>query len=159
MVAAGPGNVALQHRALDSAALRPRPLPPRPLRLGPGNRGFLPVPDGGGGDVTALLVGAAEGRHLLLTAARAQREPRFSITIFVAERRPEAVARQLLFLLLATAEGPGSSGLRARAAALLELMGSVRLRPSTARLLRGAAGRLRRWVTAGGGGGPPSRWS
>ncbi|XP_031465618.1 dynein assembly factor 3, axonemal [Phasianus colchicus] len=113
--------------------------------------------DAGGGDVTALLVGAAEGRHVLLTASRAHREPRSAITIFVAEQRPEAVARQLLFLLLATTEPAGSTGLRARAAALLELLGSVRLRPSTARLLEGAAGRLRRWVMEGGAevDGPP----
>ncbi|XP_021238853.1 dynein assembly factor 3, axonemal-like [Numida meleagris] len=111
--------------------------------------------DAGSGDATALLVGAAEGRHLLLTASRAHREPRSTLTIFVAEQRPEAVARQLLFLLLATTEPPGSTGLRARAAALLELVGSVRLRPSTARLLGGAAERLRRWVTAGGEGEPP----
>lgn len=108
------------------------------------------LPHAGNGDATALLVGAAEGRHLLLTASRAHREPRCAITIFVAEERPEPVARQLLFLLLATAEPPGSAGLRARAAALLELLGSARLRPATARLLGGAAGRLRRWVAEGG---------
>ncbi|XP_015706213.1 uncharacterized protein LOC107307237 [Coturnix japonica] len=117
------------------------------------------LPDTDSRDVTALLVGAAEGRHVLLTAARIYREPRSAITMFVAEQRPEPVARQLLFLLLATTEPTGSSGLRARAAAILELLGSVRLRPSTDRILRGAAGRLRRWVTAGGAAGAPPEWS
>ncbi|XP_042749310.1 dynein axonemal assembly factor 3-like, partial [Lagopus leucura] len=138
----------------------PSPVPPQnPLAgfLFPGNPGFFPVPDAGGGDVTALLVGAAEGRHLLLTVSRAHREPRSAVTIFVAEQRPETVARQLLFLLLATTEPAGSTGLRARATALLELLGSVRLRPSTARLLEGAARRLRRWVMERGAEeeGPP----
>ncbi|XP_030826694.1 dynein assembly factor 3, axonemal, partial [Camarhynchus parvulus] len=36
-----------------------------------------------------------------------------------------------------------------RAAAILELLGSGSLRPGTAALLRGAAGRLRRWIRAG----------
>ncbi|KAM9591777.1 dynein axonemal assembly factor 3 [Morphnus guianensis] len=97
-------------------------------------------------EAAVLLVGAAEGRHFLLTAARARRGPPRTITLFVAEQRPEAVARQLLFLLLAL-EAPGRSGPAARAAALLELLGSVRLRAATAALLSGAAGRLRRWVT------------
>lgn len=93
--------------------------------------------------------------------------------LFVAERRPESVSRQLLFLLLATeapgrvsAAGNGTGGTPpnthrdppgtgtdpapppARAAAILELLGSVRVRPGTAAALPGAAARLRRWVTA-----------
>ena len=62
----------------------PSPVPPQnPLAgfLFPGNPGFFPVPDAGGGDVTALLVGAAEGRHLLLTVSRAHREPRSAVTV------------------------------------------------------------------------------
>ncbi|XP_064296582.1 dynein axonemal assembly factor 3, partial [Phalacrocorax carbo] len=112
-------------------------------------RQHLP-PDPGPGpaaEAAVLLVGAAEGRHLLLTAARARRGPPRPITLFVAEQHPEAVARQLLFLLLAI-EAPGCAGPAARAAALLELLGSVRLRTGTAALLSGAAARLRRWVTA-----------
>lgn len=135
-----------QHRELRlPARFPPPPPPPRSIFPGntdfffPGNPGFSPVPHAGNGDATALLVGAAEGRHLLLTASRAHREPRCAITvrlpdgggavtgtsrplppvtawpppqIFVAEERPEPVARQLLFLLLATAEPPGSAGLR-----------------------------------------------
>ncbi|XP_069630532.1 dynein axonemal assembly factor 3 [Haliaeetus albicilla] len=97
-------------------------------------------------EAAVLLVGAAEGRHLLLTVSRARRGPPRTTTLFVAEQRPEAVARQLLFLLLAL-EAPGRSGPAARAAALLELLGSVRLRAATAALLTGAAGRLRRWIT------------
>ncbi|NXG54076.1 DAAF3 factor, partial [Psilopogon haemacephalus] len=97
-------------------------------------------------EAPVLLVGAAEGRHLLLTAARARRGPPRTITLFVAEQRPEAVARQLLFLLLAT-EAPGRAGLEARAATILELLGSLRLRAATAALLTGAAARLGRWVT------------
>ncbi|NXW80929.1 DAAF3 factor, partial [Hirundo rustica] len=96
---------------------------------------------------SVLLVGAAEGRHLLMTAARARREPRRDITVFVAEQSPEPVARQLLFLLLAL-EAPERPRPAARAAALLELLGSGSLRPATAALLRGAAARLRRWVTS-----------
>ncbi|NXN89565.1 DAAF3 factor, partial [Bombycilla garrulus] len=118
-----------------------------------------------------LLVGAAEGRHLLMTAARARRGPPRNITVFVAEQSPEPVARQLLFLLLAleTPDRPRPAGtgaspvcprcvpgvpvtpvipVPARAAALLELLGSGTLRASTAALLRGAAGRLRRWVSS-----------
>ncbi|XP_057280771.1 dynein axonemal assembly factor 3, partial [Pezoporus wallicus] len=98
-------------------------------------------------EAPVLLVGGAEGRHLLLTAARARRGPPRDVTVFVAEQRPEAVARQLLFLLLAT-EAPGSTGPAARAAAILELMGSVRLRSGTAAGLSGAARRLRRWLRA-----------
>ncbi|NWU88230.1 DAAF3 factor, partial [Onychorhynchus coronatus] len=121
-------------------------------------------------EAPVLLVGAAEGRHVLLTAARARRDPPRAITLFVAEQRPEPVARQLLFLLLAL-EAPGRPRPAgnggppatprepapvtpgdlpvppARAAAILELLGSGRLRAGTAAMLRGAAGRLRRWVT------------
>ncbi|NXS01523.1 DAAF3 factor, partial [Oxylabes madagascariensis] len=99
------------------------------------------------GESSVLLVGAAEGRHLLMTAARARRGPPRDITVYVAEQSPEAVARQLLFLLLAL-EAPERPRAAARAAALLELLGSGRLRPGTAALLRGAAGRLRRWVSS-----------
>ncbi|NWU73996.1 DAAF3 factor, partial [Pterocles burchelli] len=132
-------------------------------------------------EAAVLLVGAAEGRHILLTAARARRGPPRAITLFVAEQRPETVARQLLFLLLALEAsgrtGPAGTGTgtppsvipgsppvtgsppAARAAALLQLLGSVRLRPAAAGTLRGAAARLRRWVTADRhreepGGGP-----
>ncbi|NWX04044.1 DAAF3 factor, partial [Caloenas nicobarica] len=130
-------------------------------------------------EAAALLVGAAEGRHVLLTAARARRGPPRDVTLFVAERRPESVSRQLLFLLLAT-EAPGraspaGNGTRgppphrptgtpsryrhrhrppappaARAATILELLGSVRVRPGTAAALSGAAARLRRWVAGTG---------
>ncbi|NWY23093.1 DAAF3 factor, partial [Aphelocoma coerulescens] len=96
-------------------------------------------------EASVLLVGAAEGRHLLMTAARARRGPPRNITLFVAEQSPEPVARQLLFLLLAL-EAPDRPRPAARAAAILELLGSGSLRPGTAALLRGAAGRLRRWV-------------
>ncbi|NXA02782.1 DAAF3 factor, partial [Nesospiza acunhae] len=99
-------------------------------------------------EASVLLVGAAEGRHLLMTAARARRGPPRDITLFVAEQSPEAVARQLLFLLLAL-EAPERPRPAARAAAILELLGSGSLRPGTAALLRGAAGRLRRWIRTG----------
>ncbi|NXH19799.1 DAAF3 factor, partial [Bucco capensis] len=104
-------------------------------------------------EVSVLLVDAAEGRHLLLTAARAHRGPPRAITVFVAEQRPETVARQLLFLLLAT-ETPGRTGPAARAAAILELLGSLRLRSGTAELLSSAAARLRRWLTGNRQQGP-----
>ncbi|NXK95448.1 DAAF3 factor, partial [Formicarius rufipectus] len=97
-------------------------------------------------EAPVLLVGAAEGRHVLLTAARARRDPTRAITLFVLEQRPELVARQLLFLLLAL-EAPERPRPAARAATILELLGSGRLRTGTAAMLRGAAGRLRRWVT------------
>ncbi|KAM9208014.1 dynein axonemal assembly factor 3 [Leptosomus discolor] len=109
-------------------------------------RQYLPPDPDPEAEAAVLLVGAAEGRHLLLTAARARRGPPRAITLFVAEQRPEAVARQLLFLLLA-AEAPGRTQPAARAAAILELLGSGRLRAATAALLSGAAARLRRWVT------------
>ncbi|NXH50061.1 DAAF3 factor, partial [Dicaeum eximium] len=99
-----------------------------------------------GPEASVLLVGAAEGRHLLMTAARARRGPPRDITLFVAEQIPEAVARQLLFLLLAL-ESPDRPRPAARAAAILELLGSGTLRAGTAAVLRGAAGRLRRWVS------------
>ncbi|XP_050176384.1 dynein axonemal assembly factor 3 [Myiozetetes cayanensis] len=114
--------------------------------------GSPPAPAAGVGpqdpsaEAPVLLVGAAEGRHVLLTAARARRDPPRAITLFVAEQRPEPVARQLLFLLLAL-EAPERPRPAARAAAILELLGSGRLRAGTAAMLRGAAGRLRRWVT------------
>ncbi|XP_039587153.1 dynein assembly factor 3, axonemal, partial [Passer montanus] len=98
-----------------------------------------------GAEASVLLVGAAEGRHLLMTAARARRGPPRDITLFVAEQSPEPVARQLLFLLLAL-EAPERPRAAGRAAALLELLGSGSLGPRTAALLRGAAGRLRRWL-------------
>ncbi|NWY75779.1 DAAF3 factor, partial [Erithacus rubecula] len=98
-------------------------------------------------EASVLLVGAAEGRHLLLTAARARRGAPRSITLFVSEQSPEPVARQLLFLLLAL-ENPERPRPAARAAAILQLLGSGALRARTAELLRGAAGRLRRWVSA-----------
>ncbi|XP_064262188.1 dynein axonemal assembly factor 3-like isoform X1 [Passer domesticus] len=125
-----------------------------------------------GAEASVLLVGAAEGRHLLMTAARARRgpPPRHHGTgkregtpggapgrgegpgvtgalpqLFVAEQSPEPVARQLLFLLLAL-EAPERPRAAGRAAALLELLGSGSLGPRTAALLRGAAGRLRRWL-------------
>ncbi|XP_041254993.1 dynein assembly factor 3, axonemal, partial [Onychostruthus taczanowskii] len=105
-----------------------------------------------GPEASVLLVGAAEGRHLLMTAARARRGPPRDITLFVVEQSPEPVARQLLFLLLAleAPERPPVSLMTppARAAAVLELLGSGSLGPGTAALLRGAAGRLRRWLRA-----------
>ena len=76
-----------QHRELRLPARFPPPPPPRSIFPGntdfffPGNPGFSPVPHAGNGDATALLVGAAEGRHLLLTASRAHREPRCAITV------------------------------------------------------------------------------
>ncbi|NWW24408.1 DAAF3 factor, partial [Falcunculus frontatus] len=106
----------------------------------------LHLPPDPAAEASVLLVGAAEGRHLLMTAARARRGPPRSITLFVAEQSPEPVARQLLFLLLAL-EAPDRPRPAARAAAILELLGSGSLRPGTAALLRGAAGRLRRWVS------------
>ncbi|NXF87970.1 DAAF3 factor, partial [Eubucco bourcierii] len=134
-------------------------------------RQHLPLDLDPAAEAPVLLVGAAEGRHLLVTAARARRGPPRTITLFVAEQRPEAVARQLLFLLLA-AEAPGRAGLEgtagppghhptrchrdlppaplltptARAATILELFGSVRLSAGTAALLARAAAHLRRWV-------------
>ncbi|XP_035169711.1 dynein assembly factor 3, axonemal, partial [Oxyura jamaicensis] len=63
-----------------------------------------------GGEAVALLVGTVDGRHLLRTAARARRGPPRTLTLFVAEQRPEAVARQLLFLLLATEGCTGHRG-------------------------------------------------
>ncbi|CAN8178185.1 unnamed protein product [Coccothraustes coccothraustes] len=104
-------------------------------------------------EASVLLVGAAEGRHVLMTAARARRGPPRHITLFVAEQSPEPVARQLLFLLLAleAPERPRPAGTgtpRSRAAALLELLGSGSLGPGAAAVLRGAAGRLRRWLRA-----------
>ncbi|XP_068785294.1 dynein axonemal assembly factor 3-like [Struthio camelus] len=71
-----------------------------------------PAPDGRP-EVAALLVGAAEGRHLLRTMARAARWPLRALTLYVAEERPEVVARQLLFLALA-AEPRGRLGLQGR---------------------------------------------
>ncbi|NXY13585.1 DAAF3 factor, partial [Atrichornis clamosus] len=109
-------------------------------------RQHLPPDPDPAAEAPVLLVGAAEGRHVLLTVARARRGPPRAITLFVAEQSPEAVARQLLFLLLAL-EAPERPRPAARAAAILELLGSGSLRSGTAALLRGAAGRLRRWVT------------
>ncbi|NXR80237.1 DAAF3 factor, partial [Pycnonotus jocosus] len=105
----------------------------------------LHLPAEPAGEASVLLVGAAEGRHLLLTAGRAGRGERRDITLFVAEQSPEPVARQLLLLLLAL-EAPERPRPAARAAALLELLGSGSLRAGTAALLRGAVDRLRRWI-------------
>ncbi|XP_066843255.1 dynein axonemal assembly factor 3-like [Anser cygnoides] len=121
------------HGVLVGAVPRPRPPPAPPgyrrrgrgAARGHGGRA-APPPDGSSGPPG----------------------PPRTLTLFVAEQRPEAVARQLLFLLLAT---EGCTGHRARAVALLELLGSSRLRSATAELLTGAAGRLRRWLTAGTG--------
>ncbi|NWT14475.1 DAAF3 factor, partial [Vireo altiloquus] len=107
----------------------------------------LHLPPEPAGEASVLLVGAAEGRHLLMTAARARRGAPGAITLFVTEQSPEPVARQLLFLLLAL-EAPERPRPAARAAAILELLGSGSLRSGTAELLRGAAGRLRRWVSS-----------
>ncbi|NWV40920.1 DAAF3 factor, partial [Grantiella picta] len=109
-------------------------------------RQHLPAELDPAAEAAVLLVGAAEGRHLLMTAARARREPSRSVTLFVAEHNPESVARQLLFLLLAL-ESPDRPRAEARAATMLELLGSGSLRAGTAEVLRAAAGRLRRWVT------------
>ncbi|NXL26715.1 DAAF3 factor, partial [Setophaga kirtlandii] len=124
--------------------LLPAPLPVLPVTAAPSRFPAVPPEP----EASVLLVGAAEGRHLLMTAARARRGPPRDITLFVAEQSPEAVARQLLFLLLAL-EAPERPRPAARAAAILELLGSGSLRPGTAALLRGAAGRLRRWIRAG----------
>ncbi|XP_068035524.1 dynein axonemal assembly factor 3-like isoform X2 [Anomalospiza imberbis] len=138
--------------AIDLRLHREPRAPPaaRPRPGAPGDRAPLPVPavpadPEPAAEASVLLVGAAEGRHLLLTAARARRGPPRAITLFVAEQSPEPVARQLLFLLLAL-EAPERPRPAARAAAILELLGSGSLRAGTAALLRGAAGRLRRWL-------------
>ncbi|NXY54706.1 DAAF3 factor, partial [Callaeas wilsoni] len=110
-------------------------------------RQHLPTDLDPSAEAPVLLVGAAEGRHLLMTAARARRGPPRAITLFVAEQSPEPVARQLLFLLLAL-EAPDRPRPAGPGAAILELLGSGSLRAGTAALLRGAAGRLRRWVSA-----------
>lgn len=94
------------------------------------------APPGGDG-LHALLLGAADPRHVLHTLssssswkAAAGQPMRF----YVHEPVPEALARQVLLLQVALERG---RGVERRAQALLEIMGNLKLRAQTAEWLRG----------------------
>lgn len=89
--------------------------------------------DLGGDGVHALMMGAADPRHVVHTVALAGRWKARPLSFYVVEETPEAVARQLLLTLVTLQR---DTAVEARAQLFLELLGNLRLRERTAALLR-----------------------
>ena len=83
-------------------------------------------------ELNILLIGAADGRHVLKTLAQTYRhENSLQINFYVYEASLDLVARQLMLLTIAL-EPPEELGLQDKTRLFLELYGNSLVRPATA---------------------------
>ncbi|XP_048374144.1 dynein axonemal assembly factor 3 isoform X3 [Sphaerodactylus townsendi] len=106
----------------------------------------LHMSEDGTPELNILLVGSADGRHILKTMCQAHRRPRRKINFYVLENNLEALGRQLLFLSLAL-EPLEKMGLQEKSELFLELMGNTLVRSQTAAYLQEKAGLFVRYIT------------
>nr|XP_010960196.2 dynein axonemal assembly factor 3 [Camelus bactrianus] len=92
-------------------------------------------------DLSVLLLGSTDGRHLLRTLARAALWPQRRFQFYVLENNLEAVARHMLIFSLAL-EDPEKMGLQEKSETFLEMWGNALLRPPVAAFVRAQADRL-----------------
>ncbi|XP_018423768.1 PREDICTED: dynein assembly factor 3, axonemal [Nanorana parkeri] len=86
-------------------------------------------------ELSILLVGCGDGRHLLKTVCQARRWPHRKLHFFVIESDLELLARQMLFLTLAL-ENSKQMGLQEKCEMFLELFGNSLIRSKTATYLQ-----------------------
>jgi dynein assembly factor 3 len=83
-------------------------------------------------ELNILLIGAADGRHILKTLAQTYRhENKQRINFYVYEASLDLIARQVMLLTIAL-EPPEELGLQEKARLFLELYGNSLVRPTTA---------------------------
>jgi dynein assembly factor 3 len=86
-------------------------------------------------ELNILLIGAADGRHVLKTLAQTYRhENNLQINFYVYEASLDLVARQLMLLTIAL-EPPEELGLQEKTRLFLELYGNSLVRPATANFI------------------------
>ncbi|XP_050305115.1 dynein axonemal assembly factor 3 homolog [Anthonomus grandis grandis] len=89
-------------------------------------------------EVNVLIVGGADGRHVLKTIARRYKHKLVKLNFYLIEPCMETVAKQLLLLL--TALQPQSAlGLEQKTRIFMELYGNTLLRPYTSKYLTAAS--------------------
>jgi dynein assembly factor 3 len=98
-------------------------------------------------ELNVLLIGAADGRHVLKTLAQAYRhENNVQINFYVYEASLDLVARQLMLLTIAL-EPPQELGLQEKTRLFLELYGNSLVRPATANFIARKAAQFVHMVT------------
>uniref|UniRef100_UPI00358F975C dynein axonemal assembly factor 3 isoform X2 n=1 Tax=Myxine glutinosa TaxID=7769 RepID=UPI00358F975C len=97
-------------------------------------------------ELSILMVGAGDGRHLLSTICQSQRWPKRKLAFYIVENNLEVLARHMLFLVL-TLESPKRMGLQEKTEIFLELFGNTLIRSSTVSYLSDTANFLIRAVT------------
>uniref|UniRef100_A0A8C4Q253 Dynein axonemal assembly factor 3 n=1 Tax=Eptatretus burgeri TaxID=7764 RepID=A0A8C4Q253_EPTBU len=102
--------------------------------------------DGGPSELSILMVGAGDSRHLLSTICQAQRWPKRKLAFYIVENNLEVLARHMLFLILML-ESPKRMGLQEKTEMFLELFGNTLIRSSTVSYLSETANFLIRAVT------------
>jgi dynein assembly factor 3 len=86
-------------------------------------------------ELNILLVGAADGRHILKTLAQSYRQKnKQRINFYVYEASLDLVARQVMLLTVAL-EPPEELGLQEKTRLFLELYGNTLVRPTTAKFI------------------------
>ena len=84
-------------------------------------------------DLNVLIAGGSDGRHLLELLGKANGEKK--ISAFLIEQNLMLYARQMLFLSIIL-DDSSSINSQEKSKILLELLGNVKIRPSTAKYLR-----------------------
>lgn len=83
-------------------------------------------------ELNVLLIGSADGRHILKTLAQTYRhQNKQRINLYVYEASLDLIARQMMLLTIAL-EPPEELGLQEKTRLFLELYGNSLLRPKTA---------------------------
>jgi len=86
-------------------------------------------------ELNILLIGAADGRHVMKTLAQTYRhENNLKIHFYVYEASLDLVARQVMLLTIAL-EPPEELGLQDKTRLFLELYGNSLVRPATANFI------------------------
>ena len=90
-------------------------------------------------DINVLIAGGSDGRHLLELFGKANGEKK--ISAFLIEQNLMLYARQMLFLSIIL-DDSSSINSQEKSKILLEILGNVKIRPSTAKYLRMNASKL-----------------
>ena len=86
-------------------------------------------------ELNILLIGAADGRHVMKTLAQTYRhENNLKINFYIYEASLDLVARQVMLLTIAL-ESPEELGLHDKTRFFLELYGNSLVRPTTANFI------------------------
>ena len=84
-------------------------------------------------DINILIAGGSDGRHLLEMFGKANGDKK--ISAFLIEQNLMLYARQLIFLSIIL-DDSSSINSQEKSTILLELLGNVKIKPSTAKYLR-----------------------